>query len=148
MPAPLYQGCRFLLCKESEIFQVLDDIPVILVEPELIEFIGRGLFRVEPHGAAGSLAEFCAVCFEHEGDGQSEGFMGFICFSDEFDAVCDIAPLVGTADLQLDAAFFIKHFIVDGLEDLVREFREGNARFRREATTSFASMVLRLKSLP
>ena len=56
--------------------------------------------------------------------------MGFICFSDEFDAVCDIAPLVGTADLQLDAAFFIKHFIVDGLEDLVREFREGNARFQ------------------
>lgn len=55
--------------------------------------------------------------------------MGFICFSDEFDAVCDIAPLVGTADLQLDAAFFIKHFIVDGLEYLVGEFREGNARF-------------------
>ena len=56
--------------------------------------------------------------------------MDFISFSDEFNAVCDIAPLVGAADLQLDAAFFIKHFIVDGLEDLVREFREGNARFQ------------------
>lgn len=56
--------------------------------------------------------------------------MAFICFSDEFYAVCDIAPLVGTADLQLDAASFIKHFIIDGLEDLVREFREGNARFQ------------------
>lgn len=56
--------------------------------------------------------------------------MAFISFSDEFNAVCDIAPLVGTADLQLDAAFFIKHFIVDGLENLVGEFRERNARFQ------------------
>ena len=124
------KGVDFFFRKESEIFQVLDDIPVVLVEPELVEFVGRGLFRVEPHGTAGSLAEFRTVCFEHEGDGQTEGFVAFISFSDEFNAVCDIAPLVGAADLQLDAAFFIKHFIVDGLEDLVREFREGNARFQ------------------
>ena len=63
------KGVDFFFCKESEIFQVLDDIPVILVVPVLFEFLWRRLFRVEPHGAAGSLAEFCAVCFEHEGDG-------------------------------------------------------------------------------
>ena len=56
--------------------------------------------------------------------------MVFICFSDELYAICNISPLVGTADLQLDAAFFIKHFIVDGLENLVGEFRERNARFQ------------------
>ncbi len=120
----------FLFREECEIFQILHHIAVILIEPELIEFIRRRLFRIKPYRTAGGFSEFRTVRFQHERYRQSESFRVFTSFADQVNSVRDIAPLVGAADLELDIVFFIKHFIVDGLENLVRKFGKGNARFQ------------------
>ena len=48
--------------------------------------------------------------------------------TDKVDTIRDIAPLVRTADLQLHIVFVIEHLEIDGLQDLIREFREGDPR--------------------
>ena len=97
------QGVDFFFAEEGKVFQIFDDVGVVLVEPELIEFERRRLFRVEPDGTAGSLAEFRSVRFQHEGNGEAESF-GFaaVHLSDRIDAGRNVAPLIGAADLELN----------------------------------------------
>ena len=124
------KGIDFFVGEEGEVLQVFHHIPVILVEPELVEFVGRGLLRIQPYGAAGGFAEFRAVCLQHEGNGKAVGIMDVFGLPEQFYAVGDVAPLVSTADLELYVVFVIEHLEVDGLEDLVGEFGEGDPRFQ------------------
>ena len=125
------QSVDFFLAEEGEVFQVFDDVRIILVEPELIEFKGRCLFRVEPDSTAGGLAELGAVRFQHKGNGQAIGFgIAAVHLADRVDTGRDVAPLVGAADLQLDVVMGKEVFKVDGLENLVGKFRKGNACFQ------------------
>ena len=97
------QGVDFFLAEEGEVLQVFYDVGIVLIEPELIEFKGRCLFRVEPDSTAGGLAELGAVRFQHEGNGQAIGFgIAAVHLADRVDTGRDVAPLVGAADLQLD----------------------------------------------
>ena len=116
--------------EEGEVLQVFHDIAVVLVEPELVEFVRACLLRIEPYGAACCLTEFRAVSLEHQRDGEAVSIGDAFGLSEEFYAVCDVAPLVSAADLQLYIVIVIEHLEVDGLEDLVREFRERNARIQ------------------
>ena len=125
-----FQCVDFLMGKEGEILQILHHIPVILVEPELIEFIGGRLLRIQPYRAAGGFAKLGAVCLQHEGDGEAEGIMHIFRLSEKFYAVCNVAPLVSAADLELHIVLVIEHFEINGLENLVGEFGEGNPCFQ------------------
>ena len=76
------------------------------------------------------LLSYRISCLEHQRDGEAVSIGDAFGLSEEFYAVCDVAPLVSAADLQLYIVIVIEHLEVDGLEDLVREFREGNARIQ------------------
>ena len=119
-----------LLREEGEILQVLHDVAVVLIEPELVEFIRRRLLRIQPYRAARRLAEFRAVRLQHQRDGETVGIVLVFHLADEVDTIRDIAPLVRAADLQLHIVFVIEHLEIDGLQDLVRKFREGNPRIK------------------
>ena len=57
----LFQRFDFFLRQKREEFQVADDVAVVGVDPELVEAIDAGAFRIEPDGAGFGLAEFRAV---------------------------------------------------------------------------------------
>src|SRR5690625_7483974 len=52
---------------EGEVLQVVHDIRVGRVEPELMEGVGTGQLRVQPNGAALALAELGAVAMVTKG---------------------------------------------------------------------------------
>ena len=116
----------FFVGQEGEVFQVFHYIPVILIEPELIEFVGGSLLRIEPYGAAGGLAEFRAVRFQHERNGETEGIMDIFRLAEKVYAVRNISPLICPADLELHIVMIIEHLEIDGLKDLIGKFGEGN----------------------
>ena len=97
------QGVDFFFAEEGKILQVFYDVGVILIEPELVEFEGRRLFRIEPNGTAGRFTEFRAVRLQHQGDGQAKGFsFAAMHLADRIDPGRNVPPLIGTADLKLD----------------------------------------------
>ena len=57
----LFQRGNFVLRQEREVFQVADHVAVVGVDPELVEVIDAGAFRIEPDGAGFGLAELGAV---------------------------------------------------------------------------------------
>ena len=119
------EGVDFVLRERGENLDVTLCLFVAHVEPELVELIGRGALRVEPHVALLGLAELLAVglCDERAGEGISVGFCAELA-ADEFRASCDVAPLVGTAHLQATAFFLIEMEKVVALEELIGELGE------------------------
>jgi len=57
----LFQRLDFHLRQEREVFQVANHVAVVGVDPELVEFIDAGAFRIEPDGTGFGLAEFRSV---------------------------------------------------------------------------------------
>ena len=93
----------------------------------MVELVRSCFFRIQPDRTAGSLAEFCAVRFQHQWNRQTESFC--FCtffFADQVQTGSDVAPLILTADLQVDALILEKVQEVHRLQNLVSEFREGN----------------------
>ena len=98
------------------------------VEPELIELVRRRIARVEPHVAALGLAELGAVGLGNQGagDGERLGF-GTQLAADELGARGDVAPLVGTAELDFAVHGLVEVQKVVALHELVGEFGERHA---------------------
>ena len=119
------EGIDFVLRERGENLDVALCLFIAHVEPELVELIGRGALRVEPHVALLGLAELLAVglCDERAGEGVSVG-IGAKLAADEFRASCDVAPLVGTAHLQAAAFFLIEMEKVVALKQLIGELCE------------------------
>ena len=119
------EGIDFVLRERGENLDVALCLFIAHVEPELIELIGRGALRVEPHVALLGFSELLAVglCDERAGKGVSVG-IGAELAADEFCASCDVAPLVGTAHLQSAAFFLIEMEKVVALEELIGELCE------------------------
>src|SRR5207245_9287150 len=78
------------------------DIGVLGIAPELPIFIGRQLFGIEPHGTADALAHLGAGGCRDQRRRQTEKSAP-VGSPSELDAADNVAPLVGTADLQLAA---------------------------------------------
>ncbi|MNC44496.1 hypothetical protein D3C75_934030 [compost metagenome] len=108
-----FQRCNFLPGQEGEVFEVFHHITVIAVSPELVELVGGGFLWIKPDRAACAFAEFGAVRFEHQRDGQAEhlGVRPFF-FTDQVQSACDIAPLVRAADLQLHILMLVQVQVV------------------------------------
>jgi len=92
----LFQRLNFFLRQKREVFQVADHVPVVGVDPELVEAIDAGAFRVEPDGPDLGFAEFRAVGVGDERQRQTVN-----CFAEflarEVNAGGDVAPLVAAA---------------------------------------------------
>jgi hypothetical protein len=109
--------------------EVLIDLFVRLVEPELVEGEGRRLLRVEPDRIPFGLAELLAGGVRDDRAGEGEGLL--LEFpADELDAREDVRPLVGGADLEIYVPLLVEDHVVVSLEERVRELGIGNALVR------------------
>ena len=125
------QSIDFFLAEECKVFEVLDDIGIVLIKPELIEFKGRCLFRIKPDSSACGLAELCAIRFEHERNRQCiYRCIAAMHLADHIDTARNIAPLIRTANLELYVIFAVQMFIIDSLENLIGKFRKRNTCFQ------------------
>ena len=86
------------MLQEGVGFQVIDDLLVLGVDPELVKLVSRGLSGVEPDRARLGFAEFGAICFGHQRAGQAKGPVAGGA-ADQIGAGGDIAPLVRAARL-------------------------------------------------
>ena len=116
-----------LLVQHGEDLDVSFGIFVADIEPELVEFVRRSPFRVEPYIALFSLSELGSVGFLDQGTGHCERIGLAEHPADELHAGGDVAPLVASAKLQAYALVLIKPEEVVTLEELVAEFGEGHA---------------------
>ena len=110
----------------SEYLDIFFSISVRNVEPELVELVGRGVARIEPHIAAFGLAEFSSVGL---GDQRASKCVGLAsgCAADKFCAGGYVAPLVGTAELQTAVFLLVEVEEVIALAKLIGEFGERHA---------------------
>ena len=107
------------------------DIGVLRVAPELPVIIGRERVGIEPHRALCGLAHLAAVRRGDERGGKAEN-LGAIDPAGEFDAIDDIAPLVGPAHLQATGGAARQFQKIVGLQDHIIEFEEAERLFAVE----------------
>ena len=115
-----------LFGKGGEDLDVFLGVGVGYVEPELIELVRRGIAGVEPYVSALGLAEFAAVSLGDEGAGEREDLAAVLA-ADKLGAGGDVAPLVGTAELELAVLCLVKGKEVEALEKLVCELGEAQS---------------------
>src|SRR5215208_5081867 len=87
-------------CQEGEKLQVTLDVPIVGVDPELVELVGTGSGRVEPYVAGLALPEFRTGGVGDEGKHQAIRLLS-LPFADQLDAGSDVAPLVTAPKLKL-----------------------------------------------
>ena len=116
-------------------------ILVAHVQPELEELIRRRPVRIQPHVALLGLAELGAVRLADQRASQREG-LAAVHAADQLRARGDVAPLVGTAELQHAALVLPQPVEIIALHQLVAELREGHA-LRRIALQALLDGVLR-----
>ena len=106
-----------------EHLEVAADVPVVGVEPELVEGVGTGHLGIEPDGPTLGLAEFGAVRL---GDQRRRHRMhrASLDLANQFGAAGQIAPLVTAACLQGAAVPPVQLQVVHALQDLVAELGE------------------------
>ena len=103
--------------------QLSPDLVVADLQPVLAELVRAGLGRIEPRASAGGLAELRTVGGEQQRPG--EGVHRRVTLApDQIDATDDVAPLIGTTDLDLAAEVVVEPQVVVGLQQHVRELRE------------------------
>ena len=117
----------FLLRQESEVFEVINHVPVVHVHPVLVERIGAGHLGVQEDGPFLALAEFRPGGRGDEREGQGMGFApGFA--PDQLQPGGDVAELVTSSDLQGAGRLLAQVIEIVGLEDHVAELGVGYAR--------------------
>jgi hypothetical protein len=88
--------------EEGEQLEEPFDVPVVGVQPELIEAVGAGALRIEPDVLALGLAELAAGGRREQGHHEAV-HLPALPFADQVGARRDVAPLVAAAHLQLAA---------------------------------------------
>ena len=106
----------FLNRRLGEEAQKAADIGILGIAPELPVFISRQLIAVEPDGTADTLSIFAAEAVAIRGVVRPKKSVA-IASSPQLDAANDVAPLVGTTDLQLAAKASRQFDKVVGLQD-------------------------------
>jgi hypothetical protein len=97
-----FDGGDFCHRQEAEVAQELVHVGIGGAQPELVEGVGRGFARIQPDGAGFGFAELGAIGLGDQRHGQAEHLL-LVQATGEVGTGGDIAPLVGTANLQLAA---------------------------------------------
>ena len=125
------EGANLFLREKREHLEEFHDVGVLGLDEKLVETIGRGAHRIEPHGTAGGLTVFGAVALGEQRKRQApRGHAQF--FADEIGAGGDVAPLVGGTDLDFAVGRLAQVAKIKGLEQHVAEFRITDAAFALE----------------
>ena len=113
----------YFVHREQGVFrQIIGDIVVIHIEPELVECERRCFLRIEPHGVAFGFAEFLAGLLVDDERRRDRVHCLPRFLVDEFNPRRDVGPLVGTANLQVDAVAPIEMHIIVRLQERICEF--------------------------
>ena len=125
---PLIHLVDLLERQECEHTDALQNILIAHVAPVLVEVVGRGLVRVEPHRAARGLAHLLALGIKKQRDRHRLRVLAELA-ANELRAAEHVGPLVVAAELHV-AAVLLEHVVeVVGLHDHVVEFQERKALF-------------------
>src|SRR5207237_452077 len=98
-------------------------IPIIDVDPELVKFIRRGQFRIEPDCPRGSFPHFLSARRGEEWEGHGERFTVYDA-TDKFYPGDHVTPLVVPPHLQYATITLEQHQKVVRLQQLVVEFKK------------------------
>ncbi len=112
---------------EAEDPQEVGNVPVVRVQPELVEGVRGGQLGVEPDRAGLRLAELGAVRLDDQRRGQRVHGLA-VGLADQVRAGREVAPLVAAAGLQRAAVAAVQLQVVHALEDLVAELGVADAR--------------------
>ncbi|RPK41748.1 hypothetical protein EES40_20220 [Streptomyces sp. ADI93-02] len=126
----LLQLVELLTALEAEDAHVRRDVPVVHIQPELVERVRRRHLRVEPDGAALGLAELGAVGLHHQRRRQRVDVGARLQAVDQVDPRREVAPLVAAALLEGAAVAPVQLQEVHALEELVAELRVADALLR------------------
>ena len=121
---PLCHLVDLLQRQEGQHAQALDDVRIADVSPVLIEVVGGRLVRIQPHGAADSLAHLLALRVEEQVDGHRVRVLAKF-LPDQLRAGQHVGPLVIAAELHAAAVFLVQHVEIVSLHQHVGEFQEG-----------------------
>ena len=130
-PGRAFQPLDLVQWKVGEKSQETADVGVLRVPPELPIVVGAEQVLVEPHRTLRRLAHLRAVGGGDQRAGDAEE-LGAIDPPGQLDPVDDVAPLVGSADLQPAADPPRQLQKVVRLEDHVVELEEGQRLFAVE----------------
>ena len=101
------EGFDFVVGECRKNFDVFGGVLVTYVQPELVEFIGRGIAGIEPNVTRLGFPELPAVGFGDEWAGESID-LSAVGTAYQFCPCGDIAPLVRTSQLQFAIFGFVK----------------------------------------
>ncbi|MNP23755.1 hypothetical protein D3C76_1164750 [compost metagenome] len=121
-----FQGIDLFNVHKGEEFQEAINVRIGGVDPELVEFVRAGFLRIEPDCATFGFTEFGAIRFGDQRNGQAEDLV-LMQTTRQVDTGRDVAPLVGTANLQGHAVQFVQAGKVITLQQVVGELGEGDA---------------------
>ena len=109
-----------LLGQPGEVAEVANHVGILLVEPELVEPVGRRPPRIQPDGALFRLAELHPIGAGHQRIDEGVGALAPDA-ADQLDARDDVAPLVAAARLESAAVLVVELQKVVGLQEHVAE---------------------------
>ena len=112
--------------QKGEELEVALDVAVVGIDPELVEVVRAGAFRIEPDVSCFALSELGSGGGGDQGKDQAVHLPPFAPFH-QVAAGRDVAPLVAAADLKLAALRTEQVQVVVGLDQHVAEFGVGNA---------------------
>ena len=84
------------------------------------------VFRRQPDRAAFGFTELGAVCFGDQRYGQTEHLL-LVLATRQIDTRSDVAPLIGTADLQLHLVAVVQLGEIEALQQVIGKLGEGDA---------------------
>ncbi len=112
---------------EGEIFEVIFEGLVGLVEPELVKFVNASFGGVEPDGVAFGLAKFATGNFVDNERARIAVSGGVFEALDEMDAGSAVAVLVGAAELEVDVVAAEEMKKIVALDEGVAKFGVADA---------------------
>ena len=115
------QSRQLSIVEEGEYLQVMDDIRIGAVTPELIETVGRGLMLIKPDSITHAFAEFGAVRIGNQRVGNGVGLTA-VHASNKIHTTGNVAPLVTATHLNGAVITLIEDHKVVRLQDHVTEF--------------------------
>ena len=128
----LHEAFDLLLRQEREGLEQAFHLGVRAVDPELVEPVRAEHRGVEPHGVAFGLAEFLAVGVGDDRTGH-DVHIDAAHLVDQVEARREVAPLIGSAELEHAVEIVVQVQVVVALEHLVAELGERDALLRIKA---------------
>ena len=117
---------NFIEGHEGEDLHEPDDILVRCISPVLVIVVDAGHVLIKEDCTLLTLTHLLAVSPHDEVEGKTVA-LGTLHVVDEVDTCHDVAPLIGSTDLEAASGLFVEHVVVIALKKLVVELNEAQS---------------------